>query len=158
MPAILSASFAIGAFEPPASSTSCIIFERAVSAPTRSARILKYPDLFIDAPVTLSPAALSTGILSPVINDSSTDDSPSTMTPSTGTLLPGFTISISPTLTSSTLTSFSSPFLSTTAVSGAISISFDTASVVLPLLRASRNFPTVMSVSIVPADSKYISI
>ncbi len=44
IPLTLSASFAIGAFDDAASSTSCIIFERVVSEPIFSARNLKYPD------------------------------------------------------------------------------------------------------------------
>ena len=110
------------------------------------------------APMTLSPACFSTGMLSPVSADSSTEDVPSSTTPSTGTLSPALTISTSPSWTSSTGMTLSTPLRSTVAVLGARSMSFVIASEVLPLARASIVLPMVMSVRIVPADSKYSSI
>ena len=55
-------------------------------------------------------------------------------------------------------TSLSSPFsVSRIAVLGDKSISFVIASPVFPLERLSRYLPTVISVRIIPADSKYRS-
>ena len=153
-PAILSASFAIGAFEALASSTSFIIWASVVSLPTFSALNFKNPFLLIEAAIILSPTVFSTGMLSPVRADSSTDEFPSTIIPSAGILAPGLTITISPAFSSSIGISVSTPFLSTTAVSGASSVSLDIASLVFLLERVSRNLPRVMSVSIITEDSK----
>ena len=157
-PLTLSAILAMGGLELVASSTSLTICASVVSSPTLSARILKKPDFTTVAPVTLLPVSFSTGMLSPVIADSSTAACPSVKTPSTGTLMPLRTTRISPFSTSSTGISSSAPSRSTTAVFGAKSISFVIASLVLPLARASRNLPKVISVKIIPADSKYKSI
>ena len=51
-PLTLSASFAIGALEELASSTSLMIWAKAVSSPTCVARNLIYPDLLMPAPVS----------------------------------------------------------------------------------------------------------
>ncbi len=96
-------------------------------------------------------------MLSPVKADSSTKDCPSIITPSTGSESPGFIIIISPVLTNSTGTCSSIPFLSTVAVFGVKSISFLMASDVFLLERASKNLPSVISVRIMAADSKYRS-
>ena len=153
-PAILSASFAIGALLAPASSTRWMIWDRVVSSPTRTARHFKKPALFIVAETTLSPGAFSTGMLSPVIAASSMLLIPSRTTPSTGMRLPGFTRKISPFSTSPVGISSVSPSLSTNAILGERSSSLDIASLVFPFERLSRYFPTVISVRIVPADSK----
>ena len=85
-PAILSATFSMGALVEVASSTRRMMPASVVSAPTRSAFMTNHPDLFRVAPVTGSPACLPTGTLSPVMTDSSTTPSPSMTMPSTGTL------------------------------------------------------------------------
>ena len=108
--------------------------------------------------MTVPPACFSTGMLSPVSADSSTADAPSSTTPSTGTLSPALTMSTSPGCTSAAGMMCSVPLRSTVAVLGARSMSFVIASEVLPLARASMVLPMVMSVRIVPADSKYSSI
>ena len=110
------------------------------------------------APMTLSPACFSTGMLSPVNADSSTEEKPSITMPSTGTDSPAFTTSVSPACTSSTGTVNSCPSRSTVAVLGARFINLVMASEVLPFARASSVFPNVISVRIMPADSKYKSI
>ncbi len=92
---ILSASFAIGALDELASSTSLIICDSTVSSPSFVTSNLNDPDLFILAPITLSPMFFSTGKLSPVNIDSSIDVRPSIITPSVGILCPGLTITIS---------------------------------------------------------------
>ena len=154
-PLTLSASLAIGALEALASSTSRIIWARAVSSPTRSARIFKKPLRLTEAPVSLSPGFLSTGRLSPVRADSSTADSPSSKIPSTGILWPGFTWTMSPLSTSSAGISKTSPSRSTKAVLGARAMSREMASEVLPLERVSRYFPRVIRARIMAAVSKY---
>ena len=156
-PDILSASLAMGAFAPDASSTSFIIFAIVVSCPTCVALALTNPAPFTDAEISLSPSFFSTGMLSPVTADSSKDDAPSVITPSTATLSPGLTRKISPSFTSSAGISTSSPSRSITTVSGASFISLVIASLVFPLERASRYLPSVISVRMVPADSKYRS-
>ena len=157
IPAILSAILAIGALLALASSTKRMICEKVVSFPTLEAFAFTYPALLIVAAITESPGCFSTGMLSPVIAASSTLVLPSRITPSTGMLSPGFTITTSPTATCSTGIWISLPSRSTTAVFGARSISFVIASLVLPLERASRYFPTLISARIITADSKYRS-
>ena len=155
-PAIISASFAIGAFEPWASSTNLIICEIAVSLPTFSALNLIVPFLFILAPTTELPIFFSTGILSPVNIDSSTEVWPSITVPSTGILEPGLTIIISPTSTSSIGISISLSSLTIIAVLGLSPINFFIASPVLPFARDSKYLPSKTNVIITPALSKYI--
>ena len=129
-----------------------------VSFPTLVARMVKEPDLFIDADRTRSPGDFSTGRDSPVKADSSTAENPSVNTPSTGMDRPGRTRIKSPTATSSTGISTSCPSRSTEAVFGARSIKRAMACPVLPLERVSRNLPNVIKVKIMPADSKYRSM
>ena len=158
-PAILSAIFSMGAFVDVASSTRRMMPASVVSAPTRSARMANHPVVFTVAPVTASPGRLPTGTLSPVMTDSSTTPSPSSTTPSTGTPSPAFTSSTSPTRTCSTGTRCSEPSGPRRVASfGVRSISFVMASVVLPFARASKYLPSVMSVKIMAADSKYRSM
>ena len=154
-PETLSASLAIGALVAAASSTMRMICDSAVSSPTRTAWQRTKPDWLMVAAETPSPTPLSTGTLSPVRADSLKALSPSSITPSTGTVSPGRTTNTSPTFTRSAGTVFSSPFTSRVAVRGASSISPRRASVVRPLERASSSLPTVMSVRIIAADSKY---
>ena len=157
-PLTLSASLAMGALEEVASSTSRMILARVVFSPTAVASILKYPVRLMVPPVTLSPACFSAGMLSPVMADSSMEAYPSTILPSTGTVSPSRTASTSPVCTSSTGISVSCPSLTRTAVLGARSISFVMASDVLAFALASINFPRVISVRIMPEDSKYRSM
>ena len=157
-PATLSASCAIGALLALASSTRRMICASVVSSPTRSARHFKKPALFTVAETTWSPACFSTGTLSPVMAASSTLELPSSTMPSTGTRLPGFTRKMSPFCRLSVGTSFSCPSpVTRIATLGARFISLVIASLVLPLERLSRYFPTVIRVRIVPEDSKYRS-
>ncbi len=106
-PEMTSANFAMGAFEPCASSTSLIICASAVSAPTRVARNVKEPFLLRLAPTTGEPGTFSTGMLSPVSMASSTELLPEITQPSTGIVSPGRTKMTSPISTSSTGISFS---------------------------------------------------
>jgi hypothetical protein len=153
-PAILSARRAIGALLEDASSTRLMICAIVVSLPTRVARAWISPALLIDADMTLSPSCFNTGILSPVIADSSKEDFPSTITPSTATDSPGLITKISPCTTSAASMTCSFPSRTTVTVFGAKFISFVIASLVFPFDFVSRYFPTVISVRIVPADSK----
>ena len=155
MPAILSAILEIGALLELASSTSWMIWLMVVSAPTRRAVMWIKPVLLSVADVTGSPACFSTGMLSPVMAASSMLVVPSLMTPSAGILSPGRTTISSPTTSSSTGTTVSTPSRRTVACFGAKSMSFSMAVLVLPLARASRYLPISMSVTIIPADSKY---
>ena len=157
-PDILSAIFSMGAFVDVASSTSRMMPASVVSSPTRSARMVNHPVRFTVAPVTASPGRLSTGTLSPVITDSSTVPEPSSRVPSTGTPSPARTASTSPARTASTATRSSRPSTSRVASFGARSTSLAMASVVLPFARASKYLPSVMSVRIMAADSKYRSM
>ena len=110
------------------------------------------------AAATWSPGPFSTGRDSPVRADSSTEELPSTTIPSTGIRPPGRTTTRSPIMTSSTGISTSTPFRWTAAVLGARSISRVMAWLVLPLDRVSSHLPSVISVRIIPADSKYRSM
>ena len=125
-----------------------------VSSPTLDARIFKKPFWLIVAEIAVSPTSLYTGMLSPVMADSSRLDCPSSITPSTGTVSPGRTSTKSPFTSSSAGTVTSLPSLKTFACFGAKSISFSIASLVFPLERLSKYFPTVIKVRIIPADSK----
>ena len=153
-PDTLSATFAIGAFVAAASLTIFIICERVVSSPTLVASQRRKPDWFMVAAETPSPGSLSTGMLSPVSAASLTALLPSSTTPSTGIFSPGRTTKTSPFLTCSTGTSTSCPSLTITAVFGESFIRLLSASVVLPLDRASSILPTVIRVRIMAADSK----
>ena len=135
-----------------------MICESVVSLPTFWARHTSAPVWFTEALSTVSPSPFSTGMLSPVSALWSMEECPLTTTPSTGTLAPGRTKNVSPTTTSSSGISISRPSRTTVAVLGARSISFRMASPVLPLLRVSRYLPSVISVKIIAADSKYRSI
>ena len=153
-PAILSAVFWMGAFELVASSTSAMMPASTVSSPVLVTLMVKYPDWTRVAPVTSSPSCLPLGTLSPVMVDSSMEAPPSSTSPSSGTVSPARTTSMSPTCTCSMGSSVSTPSRRTFAVLGARSMSLERASVVRPLARASKYFPTVMSVRIMPALSK----
>ena len=153
-PAILSAMRAIGAFEALASSTRRMIWLIVVSSPTRSALKWMDPCLLIVAEVTLSPACFSTGIGSPVMADSSTLVVPESTTPSAGMRSPGRTMTSSPATSSSAGMTCSTPPRTTHACFGARSMSFSSALLVCPFARASRYLPTVIKVTIMPADSK----
>ncbi len=85
---------------------------------------------------------------------SSTYDSPSIILPSTGILSPGFTIKISPTITSPTGICTSLLSLKTLAVLTCNPISFLIASDVCPFALASKNFPSKIKVIIVADVSK----
>ena len=105
--------------------------------------------------ITSSPTFFSTGMLSPVIDDWFILVLPSITTPSTGIDVPGFITIISLTKISSVGITSSFPPLITIEVFGAKFINFVIASPVFPLDFASKNFPTVISVNIVPAELKY---
>ena len=153
-PAILSAVRAIGAFEALASSTRRMIWLMVASSPTRSARKWIAP-CWLSAPdVTVSPGCFATGIGSPVMADSSTLVCPKSTVPSAGMRSPGRTTISSPVRSSATGTTVSTPPRTTVASLGARSMSVSSARLVSPFARASRNLPTVMSVTIMPADSK----
>ena len=153
-PDTLSAILAIGALVAAASLTICIIFDNVVSSPTLVASHLIKPDIFNVAADTSSLISLSTGILSPVSADSFTALLPSTIIPSTGIFSPGLTTKMSPFFIFSTGTLTVSPFTIILAVFGARFIRLFNASVVFPFERASSILPTVISVSIIAADSK----
>ncbi len=154
MPLILSASFCTGAFDVAASSTIAAIFATVVSSPTDSARISAYPVTRIVPQMSLSPTAFSTGTLSPVITLSSDAPPPVTITPSQGMPPPARMSTMSPeTRVSAGIVTTSSP-RRTSAVFGARSSSFRTASDVRRLARSSSVRPTVMSAKIIVTDSK----
>ena len=154
-PLTRSAIFAMGALVAAASDTMRIIWLRVVSSPTRDARQVRKPERLTVAADTVSPSALSTGMLSPVRADSSTEPLPESTVPSTGIFSPGRTTNTSPVCTSAMGTVTSAPSRRRTAVCGASFMRLLSASVVRPLLRASSIFPTVISVRIMAADSKY---
>ncbi len=150
-----SASRWIGALLPCASRTKRTTCARAVSAPTAVASMRKAPVLFTVAPTTRSPGAFSTGRLSPVSIASSTAERPSSTTPSTAIRSPGRTTSTSPTTTSATGTETSSPSRTTRAVGGCRLMSSRMASPVSPFARTSSSLPSLISVMISAAVSKY---
>ncbi len=155
-PAILSAMRSMGALELVAASTSRMIPAKVVSSPTAHASITNQPRVAAVAPVTESPGFFSTGTGSPVRADSSRRPAPSTTTPSTGTDSPARTTRRSPTATSSVAISVSWPSRSTRARLGARLTRAATASVVLPLARASKYLPRSIRAKMMPAESKYI--
>ncbi len=153
MPETLSASLAMGALEPWASSTRRMIWASAVSSPTFSARKRREPVVFRVAANTWSPASFITGMLSPVMADSSRPLAPEIITPSTGTRAPGRSRRMSPASTSSTGISRSSSPLRRMAVLGVRASRAFTASPVRPLDTASRVLPSRIRVMMTPADS-----
>ena len=104
-----SASRCAGARLRCARATRSIIRAKAVSRPTRSARMTSAPAPLTAPAISFAPAAFGTGIDSPVINASSTALAPSTATPSAGIFSPGRTRNRSPTAMSSRATSRSTP-------------------------------------------------
>ena len=96
-----------------ASATISTMRASSVSAPTRSARMIRAPAPFTVPAISGSPGVLSTGMGSPVTIDSSTVPCPSITTPSTGTFSPGRTRSRSPGCTLSSVTSSSTASRST---------------------------------------------
>ena len=154
IPDTRSAILAIGALVAAASLTILIICDSVVSSPTRVARQRRKPDWFTVAADTVSPGTLSAGMLSPVRAASLTALVPSMTTPSTGMLSPGRTVKISSFITCPIGTVTSASPRTTVAVLGASFIRPLSASVVFPFERASSVLPTVMSVSIMAADSK----
>jgi len=151
---ILSARFWIGALLACASSTSFMIWDRAVSLPIFVASNFIKPDLFRVAPNTLSPGFFSTGRDSPVSMLSSMLEWPSTTMPSTAIFSPGLTITISPTCKSSAKTSISIPSCITEAFLGRKFNNFRMASPVPPLALASRYLPNLTRVIITAEVSK----
>lgn len=111
--------------------------------------------MLTEADITALPSSFVTGMLSPVSADWSTAELPSSTTPSTGTRSPGLSSTTSPVRISSAGMTRSSPSRSTVAVLGERSSSLAIAAPVLPLERSSKNLPTVTSVRIIAADSKY---
>ena len=159
IPLITSASRAIGAFAPCASSTRRTICCRAVSRPTLVASNRKLPVALTVAPNTSSPRALSTGSDSPVSIDSFTAEVPDSTRPSTGIFSPGRTMTVSPGTTSSTRMSISvgpfGPSRTTRAVFACSPTRRRIASDVWPFARASSRRPTRMSAMMTLAASKY---
>ena len=153
-PETVSAILAMGALVAAASLTIRMIWASVVSSPTRVASHFRKPDWLVVAALTLSPAALSTGMLSPVRALSFTALEPSSTRPSTGMFSPGRTTKRSPFFTCAMGTVTSAPSRSRVAVWGASFIRLLSASVVLPLERASSILPTVIRVRIMAADSK----
>ena len=154
IPLILSASFCTGALDVAASSTIAAIFATVVSSPTDSARISAYPVTRIVPQISVSPTFFSTGTLSPVITLSSEAPPPVTITPSHGIPPPARISTMSPAASvSAGIVTISSP-RRTSAVFGARSKSFRTASEVRRLARSSKVRPTVMSARIIVTDSK----
>src|SRR5690606_431219 len=145
----------MGALEPCASSTTRMIWAKAVSLPTRVARNRKVPCRLMVAPTTSPPGPFATGMLSPVIMDSSTVERPSSTTPSTGIRSPGRTTMMSPTCTWAMGTSTSTPPWTTRAVLGCRPMSFLMAADVRPLAWASRSLPRRMRVIRMALVSKY---
>ena len=154
-PETRSASAATGGRDPCASRIIPIIRARAVSPPICSARIRRVPSQLTEPPVTRDPAVFSTGSGSPVSMDSSTEEAPSVTVPSTGIRSPGRTRRRSPLRTSATGISVSEPDRTTHAVSGASFISSRIAPDAFRRERDSRNFPSIISATIMPAVSKY---
>ena len=148
----------MGALDPWARSTIATIWARAVSRPTRVARMTTLPVVLSVAPMTVSPGALSTGIGSPVSIDSSTADRPSTTTPSTGTLAPGRTRRRSPGRTWSRGISRSRSAPARTAWAGWRSRRSSMAPVVRAFARASSHRPSRTSPMIRADESKYASV
>ena len=152
--AIRSASRAAGALEPCARRTNSMIWERAVSAPTLSARKTRNPSLLSEPLTTRDPGPLSAGTLSPVIGDSSTAPVPSRTVPSTGILSPGCTRTSSPAATSSSATSISTPFRRMRTAFACSAMSFRIELEVRLRARVSITRPSRTSVRIAAAVSK----
>ncbi len=153
-PLIWSASRWIGALLPWARWTISTIWARAVSRPTRVARMTKLPVVLIVAPITSSPGPFVTGIASPVSIASSTALEPSLTTPSTGTFSPGRTRRRSPGWTCSIATSTSPSARTSRAVFAWRPTRRRIAPVVRPLARDSSHFPRRISPMMIVDESK----
>ena len=145
----------IGAFERCAPSTNCTICANIVSEPIRSARIIRAPEVFKVAPISLSPTFLLTGIGSPVSIDSLMALMPSSTTPSTGTFSPGRTRRRSPTCTCVNGMSSSSPEAVILRAVFGLSDSKDwIAAEVCALALSSNNWPSKVNEIMTAAASK----
>ena len=107
----------------PASSTSWIIFAAVDSLYGFSTCTFNTPERLTQPEITSMPALTSRGILSPVRATVFKLELPSSTLPSNGIFSPGLTITVSPIITSSGLTLATTPFRSTLATSGRMSIS-----------------------------------
>ena len=155
---IRSARRWIGAFEPCARWTSSTMRARAVSRPTRVARITKEPVVLRVAPMTSSAGPFVAGMASPVSIDSSTAELPSTTRPSTGTRSPGRTRRRSPGWTRSSGTSSSPPGSTSHADVAWSPTSRRIAPVASPFARASSQRPSRTSPMTMAALSKYVAV
>ena len=144
-----------GALAACASSTSRMMRDNTVSAPTAVTCITTRPSPLMEPPVRGAPTSRVTGKGSPVSMDSSTWVWPSRMLPSTGMRSPGRTTSRSPAITSATGTSTSPSRPSMWATSGRSACSARMAAVVWRLARASSHLPSSTSVTTTAEASKY---
>ena len=147
----------MGALLACASSTIRMIWASAVPAPTRVARKRNRPVLLSVPPMTSEPARFSTGMDSPVSMDSSTADAPSITSPSVGIFSPGFTMTVSPTITDSAGTSISAPSRITCAFAGFKSMSLRTAAEERFLIISSMYLPSSTNAMMTALTSKYTS-
>ena len=133
-----------------------MILASSVSVPVFSAVYLKLPVPLIVPAYTLLPVFFSTGSGSPLNIDSSTYDIPSYRVPSTAILSPGRTISLSPGIIASMLTTVLLPSLSIfTTVFGCSPISFLMADDVLLFALLSSVRPSNMNAMMTAEASKY---
>ncbi len=144
----------IGAFEPWACSSRRTISASLVFGPTAVTKTTSRPCPLMAAPTTSSPGSTSTGIDSPVSSDRSTQDRPCFTTPSEGIFSPGRTTTSEPGCRSSIGMRRSCPSTSRVASFAPRSSSAREASPAVIRARASRTFPTRMSVTITAAVSK----
>ena len=151
---ILSTVFWIGARLAWALRTSSTICANSVSDPTFVALYSNVPEIFMVAPMTLSPGFLEFGMLSPVTIDSSMLDDPSVTMPSTAIFCPGLTRIISSTTTSPIGTTTVSSFRITSASLACKSSNFSIALLARPFIVSSRTCPSSMNVITKAATSK----
>ncbi len=154
MPETRSAVFWIGALLCWAFFTRSMIWDKSMSEPTFSARMMKVPCWFRVPPVTGSWGFFPTGMGSPLIMDSSMSLDPSSIVPSTGTFDPGCTRRVSPCCTACKGMVWSPPGSMRRAVLGVWSMSARSAWPVFVWARVSRTCPSRIRVMMTAADSK----
>ena len=124
-------------------STKSKIFVAVDSSKTLVTLTRIIPERLMQPERIISLAATFLGMLSPVSATVSSVDVPSIISPSTGTFSPGLITIISPTDMLSGFTTNISPFLSTFATSGLMSISCEIDFLLLPSAISSNNSPNL---------------
>ncbi|CAB4537286.1 unannotated protein [freshwater metagenome] len=147
----------MGVLLPCAETTIAVMRASSVSLPTRVARTIILPLLFIADPMTREPGATSTGVDSPVIIELFTELWPEITIPSVAIRAPGFTMNSSPMLSSVTGMRVSMPARITVTSFSPSANKVESALLALFFARDSRYLPRMTKKRTPAATSVYTS-